>query len=329
MYLFFIYGIAIVMAIIGVVTYIRGRAYEKENVQVIETKYKKQIDDSLKEKQKELQNFEEFSQREIDSIIKSKEQWENRALEAETHTNQLLKSEQQRLAAELEKWKNIEGTKLTLEMGKRREDLEALYNTRNIDLQKEYEDQKEFYDAQILYLKEQLDDFKARQEAVNEAILRQKELEEKEDFYRILIKEDDIKDIEVLRSIESRLLNKEILNKLIYKTFIEKPLNDMEKRVLNGKKIGGIYKITYIKTGESYIGRSVDIGNRWKEHCLSSLSIGTIAHSTFHNILSNKGLQNFTWEIIEEVSKDKQNEREKYWINFYGTKNQFNEKEGG
>jgi len=103
----------------------------------------------------------------------------------------------------------------------------------------------------------------------------------------------------------------------------------MEKRVLKGRKIGGIYKITYIKTGESYIGRSVDIGNRWKEHCLSSLSIGSIAHSTFHNILADKGLHNFTWEVIEEVPKDKQNEREKYWINFYGTKNQFNEKDGG
>jgi len=64
----------------------------------------------------------------------------------------------------------------------------------------------------------------------------------------------------------------------------------MEKRVLKSNKIGGIYKITYIQTGESYIGRSVDIGNRWKEHVLSSLSIGTIAHSTFHNELANKGI---------------------------------------
>jgi len=93
-----------------------------------------------------------------------------------------------------------------------------------------------------------------------------------------------------LRSIEPQLTNREVLNKLIYEVFIKRPLMEMEKRVLQGRKIGGIYKITYIKTGESYIGRSVDIGNRWKEHCLSSLNIGTIAHSTFHNVLADKGL---------------------------------------
>ena len=103
----------------------------------------------------------------------------------------------------------------------------------------------------------------------------------------------------------------------------------MEKRVLQGRKIGGIYKITYIKTGEAYIGRSVDIANRWKEHCLSSLNIGTIAHSTFHNFLAEKGLQNFTWEVLEEVDKEKQSSREKYWIEFYQTNKQLNEKAGG
>ena len=63
----------------------------------------------------------------------------------------------------------------------------------------------------------------------------------------------------------------------------------MTKRVVPNKT-SGIYKITYIKTGESYIGRSSDISNRWQQHCKSSLGIGNIAHSTFHNILLEKGL---------------------------------------
>jgi len=150
-----------------------------------------------------------------------------------------------------------------------------------------------------------LDEYAAKRAAIHEAILRERELEEKEDFYRIIIRDTDARDIDTLRSIESHLCNKEVLNRLIYEVFIKRPLMEMEKRVLNGRKIGGIYKITYIKTGESYIGRSVDIGNRWKEHCLSSLNIGTIAHSTFHNVLADKGIQNFTWEVLEEVDKDK------------------------
>ena len=140
----------------------------------------------------------------------------------------------------------------------------------------------------------ELDDYRKRRAAVNAAILREKEIQEQEDFYKIIIKDNDRDDISILREIEPKLRNKEALNKLIYDVFIKLPMTEMIKRVTKGKKIGGIYKVTYIKTGESYIGRSVDIGNRWKQHTLSSLNIGTIAHSSFHNFLAEKGLHNFT-----------------------------------
>lgn len=217
---------------------------------------------------------------------------------------------------------------------KRRAEATARLQSQNLDLMLEglkntFEFEAENYRLQLEKILNELDEYRAKREAVNQAILREREIEEKENFYRINIKQSDIDDISILHSIESRLTNREILNKLIYKSFIEKPLLEMEKRVLGGHKMGGIYKITYIKTGESYIGRSVDIANRWKEHCMSSLNIGSIAHSTFHNTLADKGLQNFTWEVLEEVEKEKQNEREKYWIDFYGTQNQYNEKAGG
>lgn len=62
---------------------------------------------------------------------------------------------------------------------------------------------------------------------------------------------------------------------------------------------------------------------------MSSLNIGSIAHTTFHNFLSEKGLQNFTFEILEEVAPDKLSEREKYWIAFYETNKQLNSNIGG
>ena len=40
----------------------------------------------------------------------------------------------------------------------------------------------------------------------------------------------------------------------------------MEKRVLGDKKPSGIYIITYVPTGEIYIGRSTDIATRWINH---------------------------------------------------------------
>jgi len=37
----------------------------------------------------------------------------------------------------------------------------------------------------------------------------------------------------------------------------------MVKRVLNGEAPSGIYKITRLKTGEIYIGKSTDVKARW------------------------------------------------------------------
>jgi len=45
--------------------------------------------------------------------------------------------------------------------------------------------------------------------------------------------------------------------------------------------------------------------------------------------LKKYGVDNFTWEVIEEVAKDELTEREKYWITFYDTKTYgYNQREG-
>jgi predicted GIY-YIG superfamily endonuclease len=67
----------------------------------------------------------------------------------------------------------------------------------------------------------------------------------------------------------------------------------MIKRVLKGRKISGIYCITYIPTGEIYIGRSTDIGSRWSEHTKSAYNIGSIAHSSLHTKMARDGIWNF------------------------------------
>lgn len=254
---------------------------------------------------------------------------QDRAQEAHDATERLLLAEQERARANLKGIKQLEEERMNNEFKMREAALERQYQFKQQQFEEDFQVLNDALQDELNAVKTELNEFQNKRAAVNEAIRRERELEEKEDFYRISIKENDIKDIDVLRSIESRLTNREVLNKLIYEVFIKRPLMEMEKRVLKGQKIGGIYKITYIKTGEAYIGRSVDIGNRWKEHCLSSLNIGTIAHSTFHNILAEKGLQNFTWEVLEEVDREKQSSREKYWVEFYQTDKQYNSKAGG
>lgn len=170
-------------------------------------------------------------------------------------------------------------------------------------------------------LLEELNEYKKKRDMVNEAIRREKEIEEKEDFYKLNLSIYDIQDIETLKEIEPKLKKKEALNKLIYDVFIKRPVLEMTKRVLNNSSFSGIYKITYIPTGESYIGKSTSIKTRWENHCKAVFGLGTLSNSSLHRKMQKDGIWNFSFEVIEEIEKEKLTEREKYWIDFYNTKN--------
>lgn len=174
-----------------------------------------------------------------------------------------------------------------------------------------------------------LEDFRKRREVVNSQILREKEAQENTDFYRICVTDEDKNDLQLIKEIESRFNNKEVLHKAAYDCYIKRPAQEMIKRVTEGNKISGIYCITYIPTGEMYIGRSTDIANRWGEHTKAAFSLGSIAHSSLHTKMARDGIWNFTFQILEKVDKEKLNEREKYWINVYGSTIMLNQKQGG
>ena len=97
-----------------------------------------------------------------------------------------------------------------------------------------------------------------------------------------------------------------------------RPYSEMADRVLGKTKRCGIYKITESATGRAYIGQSSDIRNRWANHLKTALGVeGGAARTRFHDALGDIGIENFTFEMLEECPKDKLNEREKYYINFY------------
>lgn len=178
-------------------------------------------------------------------------------------------------------------------------------------------------------LKLEIEDFKKKQQVINEEIMRRRQVEEQTDFYRIVLDDSSIDDIQILLSIRQNLKNRENLDKLIYDTYISKPVVEMTKRVLKGGAPSGIYKITRLKTGEIYVGKSTDVKKRWTEHAKTAYGVGTIAHSILHTTIKKDGIENFTFELLEEVPKDKLTEREKYWITFYDSKNYgLNERNG-
>ena len=165
-----------------------------------------------------------------------------------------------------------------------------------------------------------LDDYKKKQQVINEAILRQRAIDEQQDFYRVNLSEFAIEDIKLLQEIRQKLHTSDNLNKLIYDVYVSKSVTEMVKRVLQGRAPSGIYKITRLKTGEIYIGKSTNVKDRWIQHCKTVYGAGTIAHSILHTTMAKDGLEQFTFELVEEVPKEKLTEREKYWIMFYGSK---------
>lgn len=209
-----------------------------------------------------------------------------------------------------------------------RKALEEKYKNLEENAQQEFQAKQRSYNNELSYLRKELEDFRSRREAVNEAIRRERELSEKEDFYKIQLTQGDIEDIKLLNNMKDRLCHKEVLPKVIWESIARRPVSEMIKRVV-GQKVGGIYKITYIPTGEAYIGRTVNFKDRWQAHIQTALGMEKVASSTLHTHMARNGIWNYNFEILEEVPKDKQSEREKFYIDLYGTKKQLNIKAGG
>lgn len=81
------------------------------------------------------------------------------------------------------------------------------------------------------------------------------------------------------------------------------------------KKVRGIYKVTNKVNGKVYIGQSVDIGRRWRQHMTAEDDI------YFHKAIQKYGVENFIWEVIEQCKKSELDERESYWIEYYDSFN--------
>jgi hypothetical protein len=68
-----------------------------------------------------------------------------------------------------------------------------------------------------------LEEYRKKRQVINEEILRQRALEEQQDFYRIVLPTAAIDDIQLLLSVRENLKSRENLDKLIYEAYISKP----------------------------------------------------------------------------------------------------------
>ena len=153
-----------------------------------------------------------------------------------------------------------------------------------------------------------------------EAAKREEELKLNQDFYRLQLSSIDLEEIEKLKSIAPYLRDSEPLNKVIWKVYYEKPYTALIGRVIGQGTHTGIYKITNIKNQMCYIGQAKNLADRWKQHIKRGLGAETPTRNKLYPAMLEYGVENFTFEIIEEVEANKLNEREDYWQEYFHAK---------
>lgn len=80
-----------------------------------------------------------------------------------------------------------------------------------------------------------------------------------------------------------------------------------------------IYKITNNINDKIYIGKTLlSIEERFKEHC-RDYKREKKEKRPLYNAMNKYGIEHFSIEQIEECPPDVVNEREKYWIEYYGS----------
>ena len=280
--------------------------------QLAETEFRLHLSQMNEEKQ---QLEAEIRQREL--LIK---QLELRKEEQEKLINEAISDKKKIVDTEIEAYRDVEMQKARTAIDA---DAEANRSWAEASLRSYWDglaQGTQEIEQELSRVRAELDDYKKKQQAINEAILRQRAIDEQQDFYRVNLSDFAIEDIKLLQEIRQKLHTSDNLNKLIYDVYVSKSVQEMVKRVLEGGAPSGIYKITRLKTGEIYIGKSTNVKDRWIQHCKTVYGAGTIAHSILHTTMAKDGLEQFTFELVEEVPKDKLTEREKYWISFYGSK---------
>lgn len=86
------------------------------------------------------------------------------------------------------------------------------------------------------------------------------------------------------------------------------------------EKTCGIYAIQNLNTCKKYIGQSVQIETRLRGH-LCDLRKKEHHSSYLQNSFNKHGENAFIMGIVEACSRDKLNEREQYWIDYFDSKN--------
>ena len=164
---------------------------------------------------------------------------------------------------------------------------------------------------------EALEALKKAVDVATEAAKREEEKRQESNFYRLVLSDTDLHEVSQLREVLPILRDKEALNKVIWKVYYEKPYTDMIGRILGQGIKTGIYKITNIENQMCYVGQAVNIAERWRQHIKRGLGAETPTRNKLYPAMEKYGVENFTFELLEECSRAELDEKEDSWQEFF------------
>lgn len=186
-----------------------------------------------------------------------------------------------------------------------------------VELENDFDARVSALNDELLATQNDLDKLKATRAAAHEALMKEQEIKDNKDSYRLIPSELDLADSRKLEIVKRELNKPRIICMLIWQTYWQPLAKKQFPLILQAKTKTGIYKITNQITDECYIGQAVDVYKRWCEHCKCGLGIDTPPGNKLYKAMQEYGLNNFTFELIEECNQSELNEKEKYFIDLY------------
>ena len=286
----------------------------KKNNYEKQLELEKELSKIIEESLQEIQRKKEESWKEIQS--EKEKSWKEINEEKEKQLNS-IKSEESTLRSNLsaQAYKDFEEKKI-------------LYLEKIENLDKELEEykknksfEKEKFDQTIQEIEKQVEVWKQRHDSVIESFKRMEEIESAENYYKIFLSPEELQELAELNQVIKKLKNPMPFYKAVYDIYYKKKVGELVLRVIGPNRVSGIYKITDIQNGKCYVGQSVDIAERWKQHCKRGSGADVITRNKLYPVMLEKGIHNFMFEILETTTDtSKLSAMETYWQDFYQAK---------
>lgn len=213
-----------------------------------------------------------------------------------------------------------EAEKLASQFQEHQESVQNEYLITMQEMSQDIVKQLQAYQDELLSLNNMIAEKQAIVAAAVEASKRAEQMASEKDFYRLVLSDEDIAEIGRLKEVVPYLRDSEPLNKVIWKVYYEKPYTDLIGRVVGTGTHTGIYKITNISNDMCYVGQAANIAERWRQHIKRGIGAETPTRNKLYPAMASFGVENFTFEIIEECDRSLLNDREDYWQDYFHAK---------